>query len=92
VPIGRLIEVADALHEHCRSSSWAQLERASAVFELGATKVGYLSSIPVSPEAPILVLPLGPLITSLREHLFEEAHPPQRTLAFPPVAVRGASA
>jgi hypothetical protein len=88
LPIGRLIEIADGLLDHCRSSSWPQLERTSAVVELGDGKVTYLSAIPLAPERPFMVLPLGPIIASLREHLFEEGPVPQRTLAFPPVAVR----
>lgn len=92
VPISRLIEIAESLHEHCRSSGWPQLERTSAIVELGVGKVGYLTNIQPLPEGPLLVLPLGPIIASLREHLFEEELSPQRALPFPPLALRGASA
>jgi hypothetical protein len=88
LPISRLVEIADGLRVHCCSSSWPQLERTSAVVELRAGKVTYLSALPVASEQALLVLPLGPLIASLREHLFEEAPIPQRTLVFPPVALR----
>ncbi len=89
LPIRRLGEIADGLLSHCCSSSWLQLERTSVVVELGGGRLTFLSVIPVASERPFMVLPLGPLIASLREHLFEEVPVPQRTLAFPPVAVRG---
>ena len=90
-PISRLVEIADGLRDHCCSSSWPQLERTSTVVELGATKITHLPAVPTSSDRPFLVLPLGPIIASLREHLFEEMPIPQRTFAFPPVALRRGS-
>lgn len=89
LPISRLVELADGLLDHCCSSSWPQLERTSAVVELASGRVRYFSEIPNTSEHPFLVLPLGPLIALLREHLFDNVPVPQRALVFPPLAVRG---
>ena len=89
LPISRVAQIADDLLAHCCSSSWPQLERTSAVVELGSSRIAYLSVIPTASEQPFLVMPLGPLIASLREHIFEEVLVPQRALTFPPVSVRG---
>lgn len=89
LPVSRLAPTAVDLFAVCRTGAWPQLERMSVMILLETDEVRLIPSeanIPISSVA--LVLPLRPIIMTLREHLHEaEVFEGQGNLAFPPVPV-----
>lgn len=93
VPVSRLAPSAVELFALCRTGVWPQLERMSVVILLETDEVRLIPSergIPTSGLA--LILPLRPIITTLREQLHEaEIVDEQKEFTFPPIPVsRGA--
>lgn len=88
VSISRIAPIAPKLFAHCRETSWPELERSSALlfFEPLAIEL-VIYDLPYPSSAPLLVIPLQPVIGRIREHLLESDDLPQASLAFPPVAV-----
>lgn len=89
IRVGTLAPFADTLFELCNLTSWPVLERSKIVFDV-ANKLATIrpESAQTLSEKPLIMVPLGPLISQLREKMLEaNGVQDQHSLLFLPISV-----
>ncbi len=89
--VSRLAPLASDLFAICHQNAWPQLERFAILllFESGRVDLVSLDAPLLPSREAAFYVPLPPLIDELRRKLLEAHDEGQRSLAFPPVSVRG---
>lgn len=89
IRVGALSVIAEPLFKACNTVSWLMLERSKLVADLAN---GQLQIHPEAEngffEGPVLVVPLRPLVSHLRDVLLTDRAESQETLRFAPTPLR----
>ncbi len=86
IRVGALSAVAGALFEACNASSWPTLERSRLIVDLANGRLQVRPELENTVfQAPVLVVPLRPLVGKLRNALLTDSEAEnQGMLRFPP--------
>lgn len=86
IRVGALTTIAEALFEACNAVSWPTLERSKLIADLANGQLQIRPELENAIcEEPVLVVPLRPLVSHLRDALLTDGGAEsQETLRFPP--------
>ncbi len=86
IRVGALSTIADSLFEACNAVSWPTLERSKLIADLANGRLQIRPELENAIfEEPVLVVPLRPLVSHLRDALLTDGGAEsQETLRFPP--------
>ena len=93
IRVGMLAELAEPLFKLFNQSPWALLERSVLTIEVTAARVALRpDQVERSATRPMIVIPLGSIVASLRETMLAtDTQDDQGSLRFPPTALPAAA-
>lgn len=87
MPVGRLKTTSDDLFRLCRQANWIQPDKLTIAVHFDPDTVHLIRDARAAPLSPCLLIPLGPVIASLKSQLLAPSEAVQGNLGFAPASI-----